>query len=126
MAGRACRRSGAAENAEAASRGLIFAGGLSSVRPMPMLGQLALAAAALRNFASTLNAALADRGVYAGTLTIGGLVERDDIYALVTAGPEKYRVAEGHTLDPDPLADAAWRIYRTRDHAEQVFDALSQ
>ncbi|MCI2423115.1 SDR family NAD(P)-dependent oxidoreductase [Saccharopolyspora sp. K220] len=106
--------------------GLIFAGGLSSVRPMPMLGQLALAAAALRNYALTLNAALADRGVYAGTLTIGGLVERGDIHAMVTAAPEKYGAADGHTLDPDRLADAAWHMYRTRDRAEQVFDVLGQ
>ncbi|GAA4232022.1 SDR family NAD(P)-dependent oxidoreductase [Actinomadura meridiana] len=106
--------------------GLIFAGGLSSVRPMPMLGQLALAAAALRNYALTLNAALTDRGVYAGTLTIGGLVERGDIHAMVTTDPEKYGVADGHTLNPDQLADAAWTMYRTRDHAEQVFDVLGK
>lgn len=52
--------------------GLLFAGGLSSVLPMPALGGLALAAAALRNYALTLHAALAPMGVYSGTLTIGG------------------------------------------------------
>ena len=104
--------------------GLIFAGGLSSVRPMPGLGQLALATAALRNYALTLNAALADRGVYAGTLTIGGLVERGDIHAMVAADPAKYGIADGHTLDPDRIADAAWAMYETRERAEEVFDAL--
>ncbi|WP_280267999.1 SDR family NAD(P)-dependent oxidoreductase [Nocardia wallacei] len=104
--------------------GLMFAGGLSSVRPMPMLGQLVLPVAALRNYALTLHAALADRGVYAGTLTIGGLVERGDIHAMVTADPAKFGAAEGHTLDPDRLAEAAWEMYRTRARAEQVFDAL--
>lgn len=108
------------------SGGLIFAGGLSSVRPMPMLGQLALPAAALRNYALTLNAGLADSGIYAGTLTIGGLVERGDIHAMISADPGKYGVAEGHTLDPDSLADAAWHMYRTRDRAEQTFDVLGQ
>jgi short-subunit dehydrogenase len=106
--------------------GLLIAGGLSSIRPMPMLGQLALASAALRNYALTLNAALADRGVYAGTLTIGGLVERGDIHAMVTADAEKYGAAAAHTLDPDRLADAAWHMYQTRDHAEEVFDALGR
>lgn len=109
-----------------AGGGLLFAGGLSSVRPMPMLGQIALAAAALRNYALTLHAALADRGVYAATLTIGGLVERGDIHAMVTADPDKYGVANGRTLDPDRLADTAWHMYRTRDRAEEVFDALGQ
>ncbi|MBF6327028.1 SDR family NAD(P)-dependent oxidoreductase [Nocardia transvalensis] len=106
--------------------GLIFAGGLSSVRPLPMLGQIALAAAALRNYALTLHAALADTGVYAGTLTIGGLVERGDIHAMVTANPAKYGVAEDHTLNPDQLADAAWNMYTTRTHPEEVFDALGR
>ena len=104
--------------------GLLFAGGLSSVRPMPMLGQLALAAAALRNYALTLNAALAGSGVYAGTLTIGGLVERGDIHAMVTADPATYGPAAQYTLSPDDLADAAWHLYRTRERAEQVFDAF--
>ncbi len=106
--------------------GLIFAGGLSSVRPMPTLGQLALASATLRNYALTLNAALADRGVYAGTLTIGGLVERGDIHAMVSADPAKFGAADGRTLDPDQLADAAWDMYNARDRAEQVFDVLGQ
>ncbi|MEV4397373.1 hypothetical protein [Nonomuraea sp. NPDC049607] len=33
---------------------------------MPALGALALSSAALRNYALTLNAALAEKGVYAG------------------------------------------------------------
>ncbi|MGY1942915.1 SDR family NAD(P)-dependent oxidoreductase [Nocardia asiatica] len=103
---------------------LLFAGGLSSVRPMPMLGHLALAAAALRNYALTLHAALGERDLYAGTLTIGGLVERGDIHAMVTADPARFGSAEGHTLDPDELAETAWDMYRTRDRAEEIFDAL--
>jgi hypothetical protein len=43
---------------------------------MPPLGGLALASAALRTYALTLHVALATAGVYAGTLTIGGLIER--------------------------------------------------
>jgi hypothetical protein len=104
--------------------GLFFAGGLSSVRPMPMLGQLALASAAVWNYALTLHAALADRGVYAGTLTIGGLIERGDIHAMVTADSERFGAPDGHILDPDRLADAAWEMYHTRDRAEEVFDVF--
>ncbi|GAA5061503.1 SDR family NAD(P)-dependent oxidoreductase [Nocardia callitridis] len=109
---------------ERGSGALLFAGGLSSVRPMPMLGQLALAGAALRNYALTLNAGLAERGIYAGTLTIGGLVERGDIHAMIAADPDRFGGAAGHTLDPDDLAEAAWRMYRDRDRAEEVFDVL--
>ncbi|WP_378741512.1 SDR family NAD(P)-dependent oxidoreductase [Nocardia brasiliensis] len=110
---------------ERGSGALLFAGGLSSVRPMPMLGQLALSSAALRNYAVTLNAALADRGVYAGTLTIGGLIERGDIHAMVTADPGHFGSADGHTLDPDRIAATAWDMYRTRDRAEEVFDVFT-
>lgn len=102
--------------------GLLFAGGLSAVRPMPMLGALALSGAALRNYALTLNAALAGKGVYAGTLTIGGLVERGDIHRAVTAAPEKF--GEVRTLDPDAIADVAWRMFVRRDRAEEVFSVF--
>lgn len=105
--------------------GLLFAGGLSSVVPMPALGNLALSSAALRNYAVTLNAALAEHGVYAGTLTIGGLVERGDIHTFVTSKPEQFGSAAGHTLDPDDLADTAWALYSRRDRAEAVFNTLA-
>lgn len=101
--------------------GLLFAGGLSSVVPMPALGNLALSSAALRNYAVTLHAALADQGVYAGTLTIGGLIERGDIHTFMSAQ------ATGGLpiLDPDELAEAAWELYTKRDRAEAVFNVLS-
>ncbi|MDX3663946.1 SDR family NAD(P)-dependent oxidoreductase [Streptomyces sp. ID05-26A] len=102
--------------------GLLFAGGLSAVRPMPMLGALALSGAALRNYALTLNVALADKGVYAGTVIIGGLVERGDIFQAVTANPERF--GEVRTLDPDVIADAAWQMFVKRDRAEEVFSVF--
>ncbi|NUO58215.1 MAG: SDR family NAD(P)-dependent oxidoreductase [Hamadaea sp.] len=101
--------------------GLLFAGGLSSVVPMPALGNLALSSAALRNYAVTLHAALAGQGVYAGTLTIGGLIERGDIHKFMSAQ------ATGGLpiLDPDDLAEAAWELYTKRDRAEAVFNVLT-
>ncbi|WP_424190142.1 SDR family NAD(P)-dependent oxidoreductase [Actinokineospora sp. G85] len=101
---------------------LLFAGGLSSVVALPPLGALALATAALRNYAVTLNAALADSGVYAGTLTIGGLVRGGDIHAMVTADPGRY--GEVGTLDPAEIAATAWEMATTRDRAESVFTAM--
>jgi short-subunit dehydrogenase len=98
--------------------GLLFAGGLSSVVTMPALGALALSSAALRNYALTLNAALAGEGVYAGTLTIGGLIERGDIHAMLTKQPGEFTAAG--TLDPDAIADTAWHMYTGRDRPEAV------
>ncbi|GHH59622.1 SDR family NAD(P)-dependent oxidoreductase [Lentzea cavernae] len=104
--------------------GLLFAGGLSAVLPMPVLGALALSSAALRNYAVTLNAALADKGVYAGTLTIGGVVERGDIHELVKSKPEQFGNLAGHTLNPDEVAETAWQMFVKRDRAEEVFSVL--
>ncbi|MQY18660.1 SDR family NAD(P)-dependent oxidoreductase [Nocardia macrotermitis] len=109
---------------ERGAGGFIISGGLSSVRPMPMLGQLALVVAALRNYALTLHPALAEQGVYAGTLTIGGLIERGDIHAAMTADPATSVAVQEHTLDPDEVADTAWEMYQKRDRAETIFDAL--
>lgn len=105
--------------------GLLFAGGLSSVLPMPPLGALAVSSAALRNYALTLNAALAERGVYAGTLTIGGLIERGDIHQAMLAAPGGFGDLSAHALDPDALADEAWRLYTDRTRPEATFNALT-
>lgn len=102
--------------------GLLFAGGLSAVTPIPSLGALAVSSAAMRNYALTLNAGLADAGVYAGTLTIGGLVERGDIHGFVMAHPEKFGDLPLPTLNPDDLAATAWEMYTARDRAEEVFN----
>ncbi|MEX3738359.1 SDR family NAD(P)-dependent oxidoreductase [Mycolicibacterium porcinum] len=107
------------EMRERGTGGLLFAGGLSSVVPMPPLGGFALAAAALRNYAITLHAALAPAGIYAGTLTIGGLIERGDIHRAM-AGQ-----ADVPTIDPDDLADLAWRLYRDGTAAEAVINLLT-
>lgn len=99
---------------------LFFGGGLSGLRPMPMLGTLAPASAALRMYVLTLAAAVRDQGVYAATITIGGLIERGDIHRAFTE-----QGANVPTLDPDDIADTAWRMYVTRDEAEAVFDAFT-
>lgn len=99
---------------------LFFGGGLSGLRPMPMLGTLAPAAAALRMYVLTLAAAVEERGVYAATLTIGGLIERGDIHRMMAEQGTPLP-----TLDPDDIADTAWQMYVARDQAEAVFDALT-
>ncbi|MGW5722377.1 SDR family NAD(P)-dependent oxidoreductase [Amycolatopsis sp. NPDC003865] len=102
------------------SGALLFAGGLSGKHPMPMLGSLGPASAALRMYVLTLHAALRETGVYAGALTIGGLIERGDIHRELT----KQGFAAG-TLDPDDIADQAWSLYTDRTEAEAEFNAMA-
>src|SRR3954468_19382967 len=104
---------------ERGSGSLFFAGGLSGKYPMPMLGSLAPASAALRMYVLTLNAALSETGVYAGALTIGGLIERGDIHREFTKQDHGFAVG---TLDPDDIADKAWSLYVERDEAEAEFN----
>ena len=85
---------------------------------------LAVSSAALRNYVLTLNAGLAGTGVYAGTLTIGGLIERGDIHQLVVSQPEMFGGVPPTTLDPDEIAESAWELYEKRDRAEAVFTVL--
>jgi NADP-dependent 3-hydroxy acid dehydrogenase YdfG len=106
------------------SGGLLLAVGLSAVVPMPRLGGLALASAALRNYAVTLHAALAEHGVYAGTLTIGGLIEGGDIHRFATTHPDTFGTRVP-TLDPDDIAQTAWDLYTKRDRPEALFNALT-
>jgi hypothetical protein len=93
--------------------------------PMPPLGGLALSSAALRNYAITLHAALAPDGVYAGTLTIGGLIERGDVYRAMTADPNVFGGATAGTLNPDELANTAWRLYQDRSDAEAIVSTFA-
>jgi NADP-dependent 3-hydroxy acid dehydrogenase YdfG len=101
---------------------LLFAGGISGKYPIPLLGSFAPAAAALRMYVLTLNAAVRDKGVYAGTLTIGGVIERGDIHRMFT---EQAPGSMPGTLDPDDIAERAWLLHTERDEAEAEFNALA-
>ena len=109
---------------ERGAGGLLFAGGLSAVQPIPFLGSLAVSSAALRNYVVTLNAGLAGTGVYAGSLIVGGLIERGDIHRLVVSQPEQFGGVPVETLDPDDIAETAWELYAKRDRAEAVFSTF--
>lgn len=101
--------------------GLLFAGGLSGQIPIPALGPNVPSSAALRQYVLALNASLAPLGVYAGAVTIGGLIERGDIHQMITKSGVD--VGAG-TLDPDAVAAEAWDLYAKRDRAEATFNAM--
>ncbi|MFC4333783.1 SDR family NAD(P)-dependent oxidoreductase [Salininema proteolyticum] len=103
---------------------LLFATGIGSITPMPQIGSLAVISAAMRNYATTLNAGLAGTGVYAGALTIGGAIERSDIYRTLEANAESMGDPAKFSLNPDEIADGAWKLVAERDRPEAVFNAL--
>jgi NAD(P)-dependent dehydrogenase (short-subunit alcohol dehydrogenase family) len=103
---------------------LLFVAGLGAVVPLPGLGALAVASAALRTYALTLNAALDGTGVYAGALVIGGLIEGGDIHRHAVAAADPDEAARLPTLDPHAIADTAWELSTERDRPEATFSAL--
>ena len=104
---------------------LLFVTGLGAVVPLPGLGALALASAALRTYALTVNAALAGTGVFAGALVIGGLVEHGDIHRHAVAAVGPAAASELPTLDPAEIADAAWDLAAKGEAPEVIFNALN-
>lgn len=79
---------------------ILLTGGRSSIIPMPLIGSLSPMAAALRNYAYTLNEELAEKGIYAGTITVCCHIT-----------PE---VA-------DRIALLQWDMYQKRNRVEEIF-----
>jgi NAD(P)-dependent dehydrogenase (short-subunit alcohol dehydrogenase family) len=80
---------------------LLFTTGASSVIPVPMLANVGIAMAGLRNYALTLHQALAPEGIYVAHVAIDLLIKPG-------AGE----------ADPDALAERFYDLYKRRDRAE--------
>ncbi|MBG6096480.1 SDR family NAD(P)-dependent oxidoreductase [Nocardioides luteus] len=103
------------------SGSLVYVSGVSALVPLPFLGPYAPASGALRTYARTLAAAVAEDGIHVGSLVVGGLIERGDIHQMLT---EPGTPAPYATLDPDKVADAVWRLAAGTED-EIVFDVLT-
>lgn len=103
------------------SGSLVYVSGVSALVPLPFLGPYAPASGALRTYARTLAAAVAEDGIHVGSLVVGGLIERGDIHQMLT---EPGTPAPYATLDPDKIADAVWRLAAGTED-EVVFDVLT-
>jgi short-subunit dehydrogenase len=90
---------------------LLFTTGASSVTPRPVFGSAGAAGAALRNWALSLNSALAGQGVYAGHVAIGAWIAG-------TPGPP-----DAPRLEPDDIAGIYWDLHTARDRAEYLVTA---
>lgn len=95
----------------------VLGGGISAVHVMPGMSGVGPAMAAARNYIFTLNAELKDRGVYAGTVTIGALIERSAGHRALTAGGQQPKFP---IISPDTIADEIWTLVTKRDRVEAV------
>lgn len=95
--------------------------GASALRGMPRIsGGLVLAAQ--RNYLQALHAAVAEKGVYVGSLYVGAAIERSAYYARQQADRAAgIPVPEVPHVDPDYLAELLWTMHTTRDRAEATY-----
>ncbi|WP_173129182.1 SDR family oxidoreductase [Kibdelosporangium persicum] len=96
------------------SGALLYATGTSAIEPVPMISNIGAAAAGLRNYVHALHGEVAEQGVYAGLLIVGGIVRGSEA--------QQRFVPDGGfpMLEPDDLARHWWDLYTTRDQVERV------
>ncbi|MDJ1132901.1 SDR family NAD(P)-dependent oxidoreductase [Streptomyces iconiensis] len=97
----------------------LLAQGYSAAQPMPHLSGLGPVMAATRNYLYSLNAELADSGIYVGALTIASLIARSEVSAAAQAAFESADGPQFPVADPDDLAEDYWNMYTKRDRVEQ-------
>lgn len=113
---------------------LLFTGPASAISPVLFSSNLAISAAGLRNYASSLYVDLASEGIYSGMVTIAGLIGEDD--AARKEGPaadagkpggepsgDDYRALRQAPMARIPaaeVADTLWDSYVRRDREEVV------
>ncbi|MGP4009744.1 SDR family NAD(P)-dependent oxidoreductase [Streptomyces sp. 4N124] len=95
---------------EAGAGTLLFTTGGGSVDPVPMLGNVNAASAALRNWVINLGKELSDSGVHAAHVAISVWIG--------DGGPEGFP-----TATPEQIAPLYWELHENRDRSEAVFTA---
>ncbi|WP_019912789.1 SDR family NAD(P)-dependent oxidoreductase [Paenibacillus sp. HW567] len=82
---------------------ILFTTGLSSIYPIPMMGNMGIALSGLRNYANNLHTDLAPKGIYVAHLAIGAFIK------------------PGTASDPGLIADAWYDLYANKTQAEDTF-----
>lgn len=85
---------------------LLFTTGLSSLYPMPMLGNLGIAMSGLRNYVANLKTELASKGIFVGHRALGVQIKDQ---------------GSGTVNDPDVIADMWYNTYLDKTEWEQEY-----
>jgi NADP-dependent 3-hydroxy acid dehydrogenase YdfG len=86
---------------------LLFTTGASSTLVFPQMGNIGIGSAGLRNYVLALNAALADKGVYAAHVPLATWIG--------SGGPD---------TQAGTIAEIYWELYTSRDQAERLYNTL--
>lgn len=98
----------------------LLTSGVTAVHPAPGLSGLAPLGAAARNYLFSLHHEVADAGIYAGTLSVAGGIERSELSALLARSGTDANATPHPSVDPDDLAEQYWDMYTRRDRVEQI------
>ncbi|MDA0182421.1 SDR family oxidoreductase [Solirubrobacter phytolaccae] len=106
------------ELVERGSGAILVGHGASAVHAMPGMSGPGLPMAATRNYVHTLNAELADSGVYVGTIAITAMIASSAAHTAWTSGALDLGTTEFPVVQPDELADLVWELVTRRDRVE--------
>jgi len=104
---------------------VVIVGGLTAVVTIPGLSGVGPLMAAARNYVFTLNAEVAQKGVFAGTVNIGAMIDRSAGLRAATSGG-KALDPRLPVIDPDDIAQEIWSLVTKRDRVEAILPPLSQ
>ncbi|CAH0260787.1 Sulfoquinovose 1-dehydrogenase [Peribacillus sp. Bi96] len=85
---------------------ILFTTGITSMHPIPQLGNAGIVMSGIRNYATNLHNILKEQGIYVGHLSIATLIE------------------PGTEGDPDLIADVWYNQYATQPYFEAVYPAI--
>lgn len=99
---------------------LLMGTGTSADKAYPHVANIGMAMAAARAYQLNLNAALADTGVFAGLLQVGGGIAGSDAVREYAKDRDP-----GELIDPADLAATCWDMYVKRDRFEELVTPAS-
>ncbi|QWW69962.1 SDR family oxidoreductase [Rhizobium sp. WYJ-E13] len=102
---------------------IIVADGLSAVTPMPGLSGPGPAFAATRNYILGLHEEIKARGVFAGMLHIGAMIDNSTGLRVAAASGMPLDDPRLTTIDPDVLAEEIWSMAADRSRVESILPA---
>jgi short-subunit dehydrogenase len=101
---------------------VVIVGGLSALMPVPGLAAIGPVMAAARNYALVLNAETKAQGIYAGSVSIGAMIDRSAGKLALEAQGVKLE-GDLPTMDPDDIAQEIWTLVTERNRGEAILPA---
>lgn len=101
---------------------IVLVTGLTAIVTVPGISGVGPAMTAARNYILTLNAEVAAKGVFAGSVSIGAMIERSTGMRIATAGGTALD-PRLPVIDPDTIAEEIWNLVIKRDRVEVILPA---